>query len=114
PAGKRDWERFHSLFTPEAQMSAIAFSASKQAYLQSMTPKEYQEQNAPFFLQSGFWEEELGRKEIKFGELATVFSAYAFRLSKEGEPQQRGVNSIQLVYDQNRWWIASLIWNEER
>ena len=114
PAGERDWERFRALFTPDAKMAAFSLSKSKQLVYKSMTPEEYQEQNAPFFLQSGFWERELGREEMKFGELATVFSAYEFSLTENGAADQKGINSIQLVYDQNRWWIANLIWNSER
>lgn len=113
PAGERDWERFYSLFKPDAKMSAFTKAQNGVSQFASMTPEEYKSQNDPFFSQSGFWEEELGRDELRFGELVHVFSAYASRLSENGEADQRGVNSIQLVYDQNRWWIASLIWNAE-
>lgn len=114
PAGERDWERFKSLFTPNARMSSLSPARSGQLAYVSMTPEEYRDKNAPFFNQNGFWEEELGRQETRFGELASVMSAYQFRLQKEGEPAQRGVNSLQLVYDQGRWWIANIIWNTER
>lgn len=114
PAGERDWERFASLFTPHARMSALNPGKSGQLVYRSMTPAEYKDMNGPFFSQNGFWEEELGREVHQFGELATIVSAYQFRLQEGGEPQTRGVNSIQLVYDQGRWWIASLIWNTER
>lgn len=113
PAGKRNWERFYSLFKPDAKMSAFSKGQNGNTLYSSMTPEEYKTRNDPFFSKSGFWEEELGRDELRFGKLVHVFSAYAFRLSEEGEPEQRGINSIQLVYDQNRWWIASLIWNTE-
>ncbi|EMR02019.1 hypothetical protein ADICEAN_02843 [Cesiribacter andamanensis AMV16] len=114
PAGERNWERFHALFTPHARMSAMARNKSGQQLLVSMTPQEYQQKNAPFFMESGFWEEELGRQVVQFGELASVMSAYHFRTQEGGEPQQRGVNSIQLVKEQGRWWIANIIWNTER
>ncbi len=113
PAGERDWERFYSLFKTDAKMSAFFKSQNGMNQFSSMTPEEYKIQNGPFFSQSGFWEEELGRDELRFGEMVHVFSAYASRLSENGEADQRGVNSIQLVYDQNRWWIVSLIWNAE-
>ena len=114
PAGERDWERFRSLFTPNARMAALSPTQSGQLVYLSMTPEEYMENNGPFFAKNGFWEEELGRQETKFGELASVMSAYQFKLQADGEAAQRGVNSIQLVYDQGRWWIANLIWNTER
>jgi hypothetical protein len=114
PAGERNWERFESLFTPQARMSALSKNQSGQQLFVSMTPEEYKQKNGPFFMQSGFWEEELGRQVIQFGELASVMSAYQFRTAEGGEPQQRGVNSIQLIKEQGRWWIASIIWNTER
>lgn len=114
PAGERDWERFHSLFKPAARMSAIAAQPGATPYMISMTPDEYQEKNAPFFMESGFFEEEIGRKSEKFGEIAHVWSAYQFKLKEDGEPAQRGINSIQLVFDQGRWWISNILWNSER
>ncbi|WP_017731502.1 M61 family metallopeptidase [Nafulsella turpanensis] len=113
PAGERNWERFYSLFKPDARMSAIAAQPGRTPYVVSMTPEEYQEKNAPFFMESGFFEEEIGREVDQFGEMAHVWSAYQFKVQEESEPAQRGINSIQLVFDQGRWWINSLLWNSE-
>ena len=33
---------------------------------------------------------------------------------EDAKPFARGINSIQLVKAQGRWWIASLIWEDER
>lgn len=112
PAGERDWERFHSLFKSKAMMQAMAPSDGN-PFLISMTPKEYQEKNAPFIMNSGFFEEEIGRSMNKFGEIAHIWSVYQFKTKADGAPEQRGINSIQLVYDQNRWWIVNLLWNPE-
>ena len=114
PAGERNWERFYSLFKPNARMSAISAQPGSAPYMVSMTPEEYQEQNAPFFMESGFFEEEIGRRVEKFGEIAHVWSAYQFKVQENGEPAQRGINSIQLVKDQGRWWISNILWNSER
>lgn len=112
PAGDRDWERFISLFTPEANMAALATTPSGVAYF-IMTPEEYQERNAPVFQQTGFFEEEIGRKTDRYGNIAQIFSAYQYKLQKEGPVAQRGINSIQLAFFQNRWWITSILWNAE-
>lgn len=114
PAGKRDWKRMQALFKPEAKMAAFAENKKGQLVYILMTPEDYQKRNEEFFLNNGFWEEEIGRNVFRFGEMATIQSAYQFRLKEDGEPQQRGVNSIQLVYDQGRWWITNLTWNAER
>ncbi|WP_426174329.1 hypothetical protein [Massilia sp. TWR1-2-2] len=31
----------------------------------------------------------------------------------DARPFQRGINSIQLVHDGRRWWVASLLWRAE-
>jgi predicted metalloprotease with PDZ domain len=112
PAGERDWERFNSLFTPEATIRVVAGGPRGIQYI-TMSPEEYQERNGPIFRQTGFFEEEIGRTIDKFGNIAHIFSAYEYRLKKEGPVNQRGINSIQLAYFQDRWWITSLLWSAE-
>jgi len=45
--------------------------------------------------------------------VAHVFSAYQFSLEKGGEIKARGINSIQLVKNEGRWYIANVIWDTE-
>ena len=66
-----------------------------------------------FFEKSAFYETELGRRVNQFGNIAQVFSAYQFTLEKGGEVKARGINSIQLIKDQGRWWIANIHWDSE-
>ena len=108
----RDWGRFQALFAPNATMTAVVSNGGK-SNMASMTPEQYQEQNTEVFKTTAFYEEELGRKVTEFNGVATVLSAYQFRLQKGGEVAQRGVNSIQAVYHDNRWWITSIVWSSE-
>lgn len=112
PAGDRDWDRFKSLFTPDAIMGAIRNQSGSKVYV-PMTPQSYVDRNSDVFKSSGFYEEEIGRTTNQYANIAQIFSAYQFRLEENGAVQQRGVNSIQLVKYNNRWWIASIIWNAE-
>jgi hypothetical protein len=114
PAGERDWNRFQSLFTPQASMGAVVTNKEGVSRYMRFTPKEYQERNGPQFAKAGFFEEELGRQQTKFGEMAHVWSAYQFRFAPNEPVQQRGINSIQLVYEGGRWWVANILWNAER
>ncbi|MGH9368055.1 MAG: hypothetical protein ACRD3M_10320 [Thermoanaerobaculia bacterium] len=63
----------------------------------------------------GFVERELSRRTDCFGNVCQIFSTYESKNSASDEkPRQRGINSIQLVKDGKRWWIASVIWDVER
>lgn len=112
PAGPRNWQRFHSLFLPEAQMGAIGNGPTGTIY-HAMTPEKYAKSNGPFFMQSPFYEEELGRKVAQFGNVATVQSAFQFRLAPGGAVQQRGINYFTLVKSNGRWYISNLTWQDE-
>jgi hypothetical protein len=64
---------------------------------------------------TGFFEREIGRRTDCFGNICQIFSAYeARRSASDATPFVRGINSIQLLRDGNRWWIASVVWDQER
>ena len=116
PAGERDWDRFRSLFKDNAIMGAVGQTRDGQLVYRSMTPESYIENNGPFFKENGFWETEIGREVHQFGELAHVFTTYQFVVGSDPKapPARRGINSVQLVYENDRWWIVSVQWNSER
>jgi predicted metalloprotease with PDZ domain len=112
-AGSRDWNRFYSLFLPEAEMGTIVKTPDGKKVFKSLTPEAYQKANAPFFNQSGFYEEELKRNVQQYGNVASVQSSYQFRITPNGQVEQRGVNYFTLVQSNGRWWIANLTWQDE-
>lgn len=114
PAGERDWNRFYSLYTPEARMAAVGKNKEGKLVYKSVTPDIYRERNEPYFMKHDFWEQEIGRRVFRFGEIASVQSAYAYRNARDGAIEERGVNTLQLVYEKGRWWVTSILWNSER
>jgi len=54
-----------------------------------------------------FYEKELKRKVSKYGNIAQVWSAFEIRTDPNTESNTRGLNSIQLHYENGRWWIDS-------
>ena len=63
----------------------------------------------------GFFEREIARRQDCFGNVCQVFSTYESRhAASDAKPFERGINSIQLVRDGKRWWIASVAWDAER
>jgi hypothetical protein len=64
---------------------------------------------------TSFFEREAARRTDCFGNVCQIFSTYESRRAPSDEkPFVRGINSIQLVNDGRRWWIASVIWDIER
>ncbi|MFQ3214659.1 MAG: hypothetical protein ACI9C9_002199 [Marivirga sp.] len=54
-----------------------------------------------------FFEKELKRTVTQFGNIAQVWSAFEVRTDPQIATNIRGLNSIQLHYEEDRWWIDS-------
>jgi|TARA_R110000737_G_scaffold352037_1_gene396316 hypothetical protein len=54
-----------------------------------------------------FYEKELKRIVSQYGNIAQVWSAFEIRTDPETESNIRGLNSIQLHYENGRWCIDS-------
>ncbi|HEX2166598.1 MAG TPA: hypothetical protein VHG09_05110 [Longimicrobiales bacterium] len=116
PAGqKRDWQRFHSLFVPGARLIPTGVSQQGDVGHRVMTPEAYEQSSGPVLEERGFFESEIGRTTEQFGNIAHVFSAYDSKWrADDTEPFARGINSIQLFNDGDRWWVVSIFWDSER
>jgi hypothetical protein len=112
PAGDKDWAKFERLFYPGATMGATVTRPNGTSF-RKFSPAEYVKLNAPLFKKFAFTEKEIGRTVNEFGSIAQVFTAYEYTLVAEKTETARGINSLQLVKDQGRWWILSLIWDDE-
>jgi hypothetical protein len=114
PAGKRNWDRFRSLFAPGARLIANGPRPTGEVGSRVMTVEEYAQRNGPFFEKNGFFEREAARHTDEFANIAQVFSTYESRHDKDdAKPFQRGINSIQLVNDGKRWWVVTVFWQGE-
>ncbi len=114
PAGPRDWDRFNSLFIPEAHLIFTGKKLDGTPVHLALTPKQYQDRSGAFFLKEGFFENSVANRIDRFGQVAQVFSTYESRHEKGAEPFARGINSIQLMNDGKRWWVVSILWDSER
>lgn len=54
-----------------------------------------------------FYEHELKRSVSKYGDMAQVWSAFEIRTAAETPSNIKGLNSIQLHYENGRWYIDS-------
>lgn len=114
PAGEaRDWDRFRSLFVPGARLMPVSRQQGGSPRAIVWTPDEYVQRAGANLEQNGFFEREIGRITETYGGVTHAFSAYESRRTAEGEIIARGINSIQLLNDGNRWWVVSIYWQGE-
>lgn len=107
----RDWETFRTLYYPDAKVthtqwdngtSARAFPGNLQEWIDAVGYTKVR----------GFRETEIGRQVVEYGTIAHVFSTYEYS-SDDGTMEGRGINSFQLYYDGERYWIMSVMWSPE-
>jgi hypothetical protein len=114
PPGKRNWDRFRSLFVPGARLIRTGKRQTGEVSSRVLTPDEYIQRSAPFLEKDGFFEREISRRLEKFGNIAHIFSTYESRHAKDdATPFTRGINSIQLMNDGKRWWVVTIFWQGE-
>lgn len=113
PAGKRNWQRERSLFLPGANLIPIGKRVHGGGALRVMTVDEWIEDVTPYLSENDFWETEVMRHMDRFGNLIQAFSTYEARAHRDGPALARGINSIQLVYYEKRWWVANMVWDNE-
>jgi hypothetical protein len=114
PAGQpRDWTRMRSLFIPDARLIPTRHSKTGNgADVLPLTVDQYIERAGPA-LEKGFFERGIHATTESFGDIVHVFSTYESRRTKDAQPFARGINSIQLLKDGDRYWVVTILWDEE-
>ena len=111
---ERNWELFNYLFHADAKLIPSGKNREGIYKVRYMTPNDYIEGSGKWLVENGFFEKELHRTINTFGNITQVFSTYeSFHSETETEPFMRGINSIQLLNDGNRWWIINIYWSQE-
>ncbi len=106
----RQWERDRFLHHPQAIYSFPDIETNQQII---MSVSEFHTETDSMVLQTAFFETEINREVRVFGNVAQVWSTYETRLEKNGPVMRRGINSIQLFYSENRWYILSWAFDRE-
>lgn len=115
PAGQpRDWDRFRSLFAPDARLIPTGVRPDGTRSIRALTVEDYARNIGPQLERGGFFERELGRKVERYGNIVHLMSAYdSRRTAADPAPFARGVNSFQLWYDGTRWYVVTIYWEQE-
>ncbi len=106
---KRQWARDRSLHHPDA-IYAYTRSNGEQVVL---ALNEFHGDTDAMIMETDFFESEVNREVRIFGNIAHVWSTYQTQLVEDGPVERRGINSIQLIYQDDRWWIISWIFDKE-
>lgn len=116
PGARYDWPRMRTLFLPGALMLPNPEQTGG-------TPRVLSVEDFIRWIDSGttvggandkgFAEEEIHSVVERFGDIAHVFSTYQKHFWQDTNILGRGINTIQLVHRQDRWWIVAISWDEE-
>jgi hypothetical protein len=113
---ERDWEAFRDLFHPGSRLIVAFTHPDGGTETREWTPWAFARHAAEDYRShGGFWERETWARIERFGGVAHVWSVFESRRgSQESEPFGRGINSIQLLRSEGRWWISNLVWDLEQ
>lgn len=112
PAGQpRDFDRMRTLFTADARLSAITPQG-----VRGGTVEDYIARSGKSLVDQGFSESALVNRIEVYGDLAQAWSSYEGRYTNSDGTRGavRGINSFQLVRQQDgRWLVQSILWQAE-
>lgn len=110
---QRDWDAYRNLFLPTAQKIILNPKAKNPANkVRAMNISEFIKYVGPQYKENGFLEIEIGLTINEYNGVANVFQSYHAKTIR-GEYDKKGINSYQLVYLNDRWWISSTTWATE-
>jgi hypothetical protein len=66
-----------------------------------------------------FYEKQINVRSESWAHIAHLWSTYETRTTSDGKPPEgkvmdRGINSIQAVYDGKQWHVIQIIWQAEK
>ncbi len=114
PDGPRQWSRDRTLYSPWIRFVATGNSSTTgRTEVQVLDHQQLVEETEPLIKQ-GFREREIHRSTRSYGHITHIDSTYEteFGLGAKAK-KSRGVNSVELYFDGQRWWIASVMWMSE-
>jgi hypothetical protein len=114
PAGARDWNRFRSIFLPQARFTQVGKAPDGATFVISWSVDEFIRDAGAVFAKDPFYENAIVNRADSYGNMTRVLSSYESHRSPGDKPFERGVNSFQLLNDGKRWWVVSIFWDSER
>jgi hypothetical protein len=116
PAGEaRPWARDRALYLnlPSFRFVSLDVKAGGAVEVMAMDHAQFAEWADVDFVKEGFFEQETHRVTQRAGNLVHVMSTYESRRTPDGPVIAHGVNSLDLIWDGKRWWIAASVWQNQ-
>ena len=108
----RNWDLFKYLFQDDAEITLIIKNTENQQVKHYLTVDEYINSYGKWLVSNGFFAKEVDRIISTFQHLNHVSSTYEYN-NFDDNGSFTGVNSINLLKENNRWYISNLKWNQE-
>jgi hypothetical protein len=104
-----DWEQVRNLFIPEAVIVLrVSKDASQVFDVQGWIDDFVAFNEKARVKERGFSEKIMVLKPRVFRDIANVFVLYEAAITDSDRPPTRGVDSIELIRKNGRWWIAAI------
>lgn len=105
-----DWEAVRDLFIPEAVIFLrVSKDASSVFTLQGWIDDFVAWDEKARVRERGFSETIVRMDSIVFRDIANIFVLYDAAITDSDHPPTRGVDCVDLVRKDGRWWIASIV-----
>lgn len=114
PEGKGpDWESFRNLFS-SATSPCVRIAGDSVMTMDRESFIAFFTGRITKGTLKSFEEKELSRSGEFYGRIAQVFSTYEKKMNlADGGTPVKGINSFSLYFRNDRWWIASVVWQDE-
>ena len=115
---KRDWNKFRSLFIPDARLVITRIAGvggATQGDAVIMSVDDYVNRLSARFEANGFFEHGIAMRKEEYGVVIHVWTTYESRhKADDPAPFARGINSVELLKANGRYYIVQVMWDSER
>ncbi len=115
--GNKDRTCFRSLFTADARLIPIRIGADGTASPRILTVQDWIDLVAKRG-DAVFYERQVKVSAETWDHMAHLWSTYETRTTPDGKPPEgkvidRGINSIQAIFDGKQWHIIQIVWQAQ-
>ena len=111
PANK-DRTCFRALFAPDARLIPVRIAKDGTATPHILSVQDWIDAVAKYGA-TPIAEHQLNVKTETGAHIAHLWSTYETKIATDGKQGDRGINSIQAIYDGQQWHVISITWQAE-